>query len=98
MWLGERWGWWLATFYYLWAVFGVIFNWGHAFATGAMGGFEVYGEESLVIAVHAAILAYLLHRKIRVYSRLETMPLHWALAAPVCMAIAALVVTYLVEI
>jgi hypothetical protein len=96
MWLGKRWGWWLATFYYTWGVLGVIADLGFALVANGTGGLApILPRELTLFVIHGLILAYLLRRKVREFFRLEAMPMYVALAPLALLATLALVATHL---
>ena len=98
LWLGKRWGWWIASFYYVWAVLGVV-------ADFMLMPFHAHrlDTESLVVSVlgkvmqlviHALLLVYLLKPNVRAFYRLQSLRVDRALILMVVIAVMLLAVTF----
>jgi hypothetical protein len=98
LWLGTRWGWWIASFYYVWALLGFVAE----FMTMAFR-FNLMDTESLAVVVlgkviqlviHALLLAYLLKPNVRTFCRLQSLRVDRALIPLVVIAVVLLAVAY----
>lgn len=98
LWLGTRWGWWIASFYYVWAVLGFVAE----FMVMAFR-FNLMDAETLVVAVlskviqlviHALLLAYLLKPNVRAFCRLQSLRVDRALIPLVIIAVVLLAASY----
>ena len=101
MWLGVRWGWWLAAFYYVWGVLGVVAQflvlfwqvdqWDVQTIASALPG------RLIQLAIHALILLYLFKGSVRDFFRLRFLRIHQALIPMAIVAIALLVAHLVVD-
>lgn len=100
LWLGARWGWWIAAFYYVWAVLGVMADF-----LLTMSVLSQMDAETIVVAlagkliqlvIHALILAYLFKRNVLAYFRLQSLRVDRALIPLVIIAVVLLAATYYV--
>ncbi len=101
MWQGARWGWWLGTFYYVWAVLGVVADF-----LMALSWFSQMDVQSLAISfairltqlvIHALILAYLFKRNVRAFFQLQSLRIDQALIPLVIIAVILLAASYFVS-
>jgi len=100
MWRGARWGWWLTSFYYVWAVLGVL-----ADLLLALPWFSHMDVESIAVSllvrliqlvIHTLILAYLFKRHVRAFCKLQSLRIDQALIPLVIIAVILLAASYLV--
>jgi hypothetical protein len=83
MWLGARWGWWIASFYYVWAVLGVVADF--LLTMSQISQFDPLNiaiglaGKLVQLVIHALILAYLFKRNVRAFFRLQTLRVDRAL-------------------
>jgi hypothetical protein len=100
LWRGARWGWWLATFYYVWAVLGVLADFLMALPWVSHMDVESITVSLLVrviqLVIHALILAYLFKRNVRAFCKLQSLRIDQALIPLVIIAVMLLAASYLV--
>jgi len=100
LWRGARWGWWIASFYYVWAVLGVVADFLVMMSRMSFMDTEsiavVLAGKLVQLVIHALILAYLFKRNVRAFYRLQSLRVDRALVPLVVIAVILLTVTYYV--
>jgi hypothetical protein len=103
LWRGAQWGWWIAAFYYVWAILGVTADLAIAVTITRLDGSPL--AASLVVAwlvklaqlvILALILAYLWKRNVRLFYRLESLRIGPAMIRLAVIAIVLLAGSYFV--
>jgi hypothetical protein len=98
LWRGDRWGWWLTAFYYVWGVLSVVAEFGMLLSPLNQQDPDFLGpplpEKFIHAAIHAGILAYLFKGPVRDFFRLQSLKVHHALFPLTVVAIVVTVAMY----
>jgi hypothetical protein len=98
LWLGQRWGWWLAAFYYVWGSLGVVADsllvfsrLGHVDAESVA---NILPSKLIQLAIHLLILVYLFKGTVRAFFHLQSISTLKSLLLLGFVAIVVLSATY----